>query len=82
MMRPIETLTETPMTSIPDNLTRKLQDQPYMVTRFDAAKLLGISVPTIDRMVAAKTIPSRNVRGRRMFSTHTLRRWAQEQEAE
>ena len=51
--------------------------QPFLVGRKEAARLLGISVPTLDRRTAANKIPSVKDEGRRMYHVESLRRYAE-----
>ncbi len=41
--------------------------EPLLVSLVEAAKLLSVSKPTIERMIADGTIPTRRLRRRRMI---------------
>lgn len=47
-------------------------DDDHMLNRVAAARLLGISVSTLDRLVALDEIPSRKLGRRRVFSRTAL----------
>jgi excisionase family DNA binding protein len=43
--------------AVADRLAAKLLDQPKLVDRVELARVLGVSVPTIERLSAAGSIP-------------------------
>lgn len=45
-----------------------------LVDRVKLAELLGVSVPTIDRMVKSESIPSTTIRSRRVFDVESVRK--------
>ena len=46
--------------------------------RVECAKQLGVSVRTLDRMVAEKRIPVLMVRSKKLFLPESIRAWMQE----
>jgi len=44
--------------------------------RHEAARLLSVSVRTLDQLVADGKVPSKLIGNRRLFSPEALRRWA------
>ena len=46
---------------------------PYALTRAEAADFLRVHIATIDRLLAAGTIPSAKVGGRRLIPAAALR---------
>lgn len=47
-----------------ENSNNSFAPEPPCVTRLELAELLRVSVRTVDRMIAAREIPVRRVRGR------------------
>ena len=46
--------------------------------RTECAKQIGVSVRTLDRMVAEKRIPVLRVRSKKLFLPESIRAWMQE----
>ena len=53
--------------AIADRVTDQLAMRRRLTTRHELAQVLGVSVPTIDRMLRDNEIPSISIRGKRMF---------------
>jgi excisionase family DNA binding protein len=51
------------------------------VHRAEAAKMLGISVSTLDRLTKAGELPCLKLPGRVLFRTEALRHWAKQRES-
>lgn len=57
------------------DIVRPQEVQPLSVGARDAARLLGISQRTLEKIVAARGIPSATIGGRRVFVVKSLERW-------
>lgn len=58
-----------------DNLT-VLSERPWLVSRAETARLLGISIRTLEKMIARGEIPSRVLGRRRLVPRDFLERFA------
>jgi excisionase family DNA binding protein len=53
--------------AIADRVADQLTMRRRLTTRHETAKILGVSVPTIDRMLRDNEIPFIAIRGKRLF---------------
>lgn len=56
-------------------MTQQDHIQPLLVSRIDAAKMLGVSDRKLAQLVACRAIPSVKVGTRRLFEPEQLREW-------
>jgi len=52
------------------------QTEPLLVTKREAARLLGVSESTIDNLIRSEQLPTRQVRSRRLIEYAALRELA------